>query len=1339
MKLDFLTSKITLRNKSVYFSPDFIIGDIKDLMIKGKSFYAFWDDDVGLWSTSELRLGKVVDDITLKEAEDKFKGTGYVYESMGLASSNVKANFNNYCKNLMPDCYHMLNQRVVFSNQETKREDYASFKLPYALAKGTTDAWDTLLERLYGPTERQKIEWAIGCLVSGEQSKHQKCFIFYGDKGTGKSTILNIIDSMFEGYTCPFNAKALGSTTDSYALEPFKDFPLIAIEHEADLSRIESNARLNSLVSHEPMVVNEKFKGLYKASFNTFLFMGTNNPVRITDAKSGLLRRLIDISPTGNLFSVSEYNKLNHDVKFEYGAIAYKCQEFYLKNRHMFASYIPTLMIDETNDTYNFYEEYADILKEKDAVPLSYLWTEYKRYCEDAKVAYPLNKRKFKNESRVYYKEFNDHKKIENKSQRYVYEGFRIDKFRNSIKGTDKEKESEEIVTSGSWIRLESGIPSRFEKLMMDQPAQGIADDGTERPKFKWENCHTVLKDLDTSKVHYVKLPPSHIVIDFDLKDEYGNKSLEKNIEAASSFPPTYAEISKGGGGLHLHYVYTGGNPEELSRVYDDNIEVKVFTGNASLRRRLSLCNDMDISEINSGLPKKEENKVMVNEFVLKNEKALRTKIIRNLKKEYFGATAPSVDFIFKDLEDAYNSGMQYDVTDLRPAIMAFASQSSHQAEKCLKVVGKMRFKSEDPVESVDNEKRIGRAWDDFSRFIFFDVEVFKNLFVLVWKKYGSENKAVTMINPTPMEVEDFIKSGDLIGFNNRDYDNHILYARALGYSELELYELSQRIINNSKNAKFREAYNISYTDIYDFASAGNKISLKKWEVALDIHHLELGLPWDQEVPQELWMKVAEYCINDVLSTEAVFDNLKSDYMARVILADVAGGIPNDTTNTLTKKLIFSGNRTPQSQFQYRFLGDPVKYVDEEVMDFLKEYCPNMTATSFSDDSILPYFKGYTFNYGKSLYKDENPKEGGYVYAEPGMHYNVALIDVTSMHPHSVIAECLFGPRYTKVFYELVYARVYIKHQEWDRLKDVLDGKLAKYVDKILSGEIKGKDLSNALKTAINSVYGLTSAGFKNEFRDERNIDNIVAKRGALFMMDLRDAVKSKGFTVAHIKTDSIKIPDATPEIIDFVLNFGERYGYHFEHEATYSKMCLINDAVYIAKYETKERCQNTYGYIPDKNNEHAGEWTATGARFAEPYVFKTLFSHKPIEFKDLCVTKSVQTSVYLDCNEALKEGEHDYRFVGKVGEFCPVVDGVGGGVIYRVSDKKIKGTDGEYHTETRYDAVTGTKGYRWMESEICKKRGGMDIVDRSYFKALVDDSIFEMSKYGNVEEFMSA
>ena len=121
-----------------------------------------------------------------------------------------------------------------------------------------------------------------------------------------------------------------------------------------------------------------------------------------------------------------------------------------------------------------------------------------------------------------------------------------------------------------------------------------------------------------------------------------------------------------------------------------------------------------------------------------------------------------------------------------------------------------------------------------------------------------------------------------------------------MGYSNEQLYNLSQRIISGDRDAFFGEAYNLSYTDVYDYAAT--KQSLKKWEIELGIHHKELGLPWDQPVPEERWIEVAEYCDNDVIATEAVHEHLKADFTARQILADLAGGTVNDTTNSLTTR-----------------------------------------------------------------------------------------------------------------------------------------------------------------------------------------------------------------------------------------------------------------------------------------------------------------------------------------------------------------------------------------------------------------------------------------------------
>lgn len=1335
--------------------PKFIIKKSNDLMIRGGDFYAIWIEERGIWSTDEQDAVDLIDrelDQYAEENRKRFDDNIRVLH-MWDAETGMIDSWHRYCQKQMKDQFHMLDEKLVFSNTKVGKRDYASKSLPYPLEPGETPAWDKLISTLYSPEERHKIEWCIGSIVTGDSKKLQKFLVFYGAVGTGKSTIINVIQQLFEGYHTSFSAKDLGSSSNAFALEAFRSNPLVAIQHDGDLSRIEDNTRINSLVSHEMMTVNEKFRSAYSNRFKTFLIMGTNKPVRITDAKSGIIRRLIDVTPTGDKVPPTEYRLLTKQIPFELGGIAWHCQEVYLENPDYYSDYIPISMMGASNDFYNFVVDSYHVFKREDGVSLKSAWEMYKTYTEEAKVPYPVSRMIFKEELKNYFRNYEERFSMGDGSRvRNYYSGFRTEKFEDQAP-EEKETSSSPVPAHPS-IDFVDGAPSYFDKACGDCLAQYANEEGT--PRRKWEKVSTKLSSLDTTKLHYVKLPENHIVIDFDIPDEQGQKSFEQNLAEASKWPATYAEVSKSGCGIHLHYIYSG-DPTRLSRIYDDHIEVKVFTGNSSLRRKLSKCNDLPIATISSGLPLKGENNV-VNSKVVQSEKGLRVQIKRNLNKEIHPATKPSIDFIYKILTDAYESGLTYDVTDMRNAVLAFAANSTNQAEYCIKLVNKMPFKSAEDGPAVKN---------DDAKLVFYDVEVFPNLFLVNWKIEGPDQTVVRMINPKPTDIESLMKFR-LVGFNCRRYDNHILYARLMGYTNEQLFNLSQKIINSEKKARsnncfFGEAYNVSYTDVYDFCSV--KQSLKKWEIELGLHHQELGLPWDQPVPEHLWQKVAEYCDNDVIATEAVFNARKADFVAREILADVAGMTVNDTTNSLTTRIIFGGNKRPQDQFNYRNMGDTSQIYDPNKdlpFTFGEEEYDEYTAF---DKKKRPIFPGYKFEGGKSLYRGEEVGEGGYVYAEPGMYGDIALLDIASMHPSSIIAEELFGPEYTKRFQEIKDARVEIKHKNFEKARKMLNGALAKY----LTDEGSADSLAQALKIAINSVYGLTSANFENPFRDNRNKDNIVAKRGALFMVNLKHEVQKRGFTVAHIKTDSIKIPDATPEIIQFVMDYGKMYGYVFEHEATYDRMCLVNNAVYIAKYSTGEKCQQAYGYIPSDIRKHPGEWTATGTQFQIPYVFKRLFSKEEIMFEDMCETKSVTTALYLDTNETLpdvseyekeleilrkkwpdKEGQypmdydevvadleakiepgHNYIFVGKVGSFCPMKPGYNGGLLLReVVDKKTG--------KKSYASAGGAKGYRWLESEMVKQLGKEDGIDRGYYDAMVDTAVADISQYGDFEWFVS-
>ena len=906
--LDFFT--VATRSKKPGYTeiyPKFQLKPTDDLMIRGGDFYAVWVEDRGLWSTNEYDVVQLVDrELTRYAEEHKSEFNGNVKISyMWDAESGMIDAWHKFCQKQMRDSYHVLDEKLLFANDGANKKDYASKRLNYPLEPGECPAYDQIIGTLYSDEERHKLEWAIGSIVTGESRNLQKFVVLYGGPGTGKSTILNIIQELFDGYTAVFDAKALGSANAQFALEPFKKNPLVAIQHDGDLSKIEDNTRLNSVVSHELMSVNEKHKSQYENRFICFLFMGTNKPVKITDGKSGILRRLIDVSPSGNKIQPKEYKKLMKQVKFELGHIAYHCKEVFLSDPGRYDDYIPTSMMSASNDFYNFMIDSYSIFERDDGTTLKAAWEMYKNYVDEAKVPYSLSKMYFRSELMNYFKEFHERFTTDSGERlRSYYKGFCTEKFEGEEDCSPKEEANEEKetdeITIPDWLKMEAQ-DSVFDKECANCPAQKASS--KETPSRKWDDVRTTLSKIDTSKLHYVKVPDNHIVIDFDIRDETGQKSFQKNLEAAEKWPPTYAELSKSGQGIHLHYIYSG-DVTKLSRVYDDDIEIKVFTGKSSLRRMLTKCNNLPIATISSGLPLKGDDKSLVNWDGIKNEKMLRTMIKRNLNKEYHGATKPSIDYIAKLLDDAYNSGIGYDVSDMKNEIFAFAAGSTHQADYCIKLANKMKFKSEEPSPAMNADK---------DELVFFDCEVFPNLFLVNWKVSGEGKPVVRMINPKPHEIEELLRF-KLVGFNCRRYDNHLLYACMLGYNNEQLYKLSNSIVNSKKgdNNKsfFGEAYNLSYTDVYDFAA--KKMSLKKWEIELGIGHKELGLPWDQPVPEEKWEEVAAYCDWDVISTEKVFNHLKGDFTARQILADLAGGTVNDTTNSLTTKIVFGKERKPK-------------------------------------------------------------------------------------------------------------------------------------------------------------------------------------------------------------------------------------------------------------------------------------------------------------------------------------------------------------------------------------------------------------------------------------------
>ena len=492
-------------------------------MTRGGDLYAVWDEDNKIWRTDEDFVSDKIDAEVRKVYNDYI--SNYPHDSevmpkvipmyMDDGDSAVIDKWHRYVKQQLRDRYHELDKTITFQNTEPRKDLYSTKCVPYSIEEGSIESYNELMSTLYDDAEREKLEWAIGSIIAGDSKDIQKFIVLYGDPGSGKSTFLKIVEKLFEGYWEPFDAKSLGSSRNEFALEAFKSNPLVAIQHDGDLSRIEDNTVLNSLVSHETMLVNVKFANKFKQRFNAFIFMGTNTPVKITDAKSGILRRLIDVYPTGNKVPRRKYDKLMKNIDFELGAIANHCLEVYNKLGYSYYDdYIPTRMLSATNDFYGFVEFYCEEFSKREFITQLDAWSLYKTYCEFANVAYPYSMKKMSNELLNYFDDYKEQYIDENKKHyRCVYIGFKTDKFK-----IEKNEQIKVITSDNSWLNF-SSKKSILDDVLRDELAQLTTKDGT--PRYSWDKVYTTLKDISTKELHYVLISDEHhIVIDFDLKDK---------------------------------------------------------------------------------------------------------------------------------------------------------------------------------------------------------------------------------------------------------------------------------------------------------------------------------------------------------------------------------------------------------------------------------------------------------------------------------------------------------------------------------------------------------------------------------------------------------------------------------------------------------------------------------------------------------------------------------------------------------------------------------------------------------------------------------------------------
>lgn len=1343
-------------------SLDFTYRKASDIVVKGGAFNGYWNGEK--WSLSQddliekidYDISKVYNQLKTAHPDAKIK-----VSYMNNESSGYMLRFNNYCKKQMPSEVQF-NSKVFFSDQTPVREDYSTYQLSYRPLDGKTPAFDELMKELYTKDNLNKILWSLGALFSGRMPKIEKFLFLYGAAGTGKGTVLKVIDWMLGEYVAPIDLTGLTGKSE-FATGDIKEVPLL-VDTDTDISRTTSDKNLLKLTSHEPVLVRKLYKEAYPVTFNGLLVTASNERYDARNSDSGIIRRALVARPTGNTVPLHTYRRLMDCIKYEIPYIVKKCIDFFNSvDESFYANEKDEEMIRWNDKFYDCVMENIHIFEK--GVTLNQAVEVYKNYLTEYDYTLTGAKNKVRNEIAKFY--IHHAKDTVNAEGNRVYNYYYDFKHPNTPQNPIVVKKDKPLLEK---MGLKEDGYNYFNENCSDCFAQYTTAAGT--PRKKWSDVTTKLSDIDVQELHYVQVPEELIVIDFDLKDEEGEKSLKRNIEAALKYPPTYTEVSKSGGGIHLHYHYDG-DVSLLDPNPEPGIEVKVYTGKQALRRKCIFYNNKPVTHISSGLKLKEKETSMFKdvEDMVWTEKKLTNFLDNCLDKIHHGATKPEVDFAYSVLCDARDSGVEYDLVGYLDKFINFAMHSTHQSSYCMDIVSKMPFSTTKERE-VNNTSTIEIPQKDL---VFYDVEVFSNLFLICWKKKGLKipdwifdnmsvlangqvitnyeepyqkewlalhgNEYDVMFNPAGSSVES-LTNKPLVGFNCRNYDNHILYARIIGHNNQDLYNISQRIISDKdNNAKFAGAYNLSYADVYEFLD--KKQSLKKWEIGLGLKHNEFEFPWDKPLPTEHWVDCARYCMDDVDATDEVFSDKKSgqaSYNARLILCELTQMPVITKTQTLAAKFLFGDDPRPQDKFIW--------------YDLAKEF---------------PGYKFDKYAKVKSTYQGELPSEGGWVKSKPGVygyhknetaivngrHKSVIYIDVESLHPHSLIAINYFGP-YTPKFAALVKCRMLIKHkklEEASHVFDDIDPALSEKLRPYITNEDTATGLAYALKIVINTIYGMSSASYDNPFRAPDNIDNIIAKRGALFMIMLYKELEERGCNIIHVKTDSMKITNYTDEDIEYAMKRANEFGYNFDTECIYDRIVLVNKSTLIGHHEGQ----------PETGKE---AWEAVGAQFAVPFVYKTLFSKEDVVESDFNIFKSVKSSIYLgdtfigkNANVFASNNGQDLwatreinisqaiqsRMLKPTEKYLPKRDYIDKTDEEILNNKITKiSSEVDYPEEdirrlinagypeelvTRRNYVTGTKGHKWS---LANEYTSRDDVDMSYYTGLVSDAVNDIYKVGD-------
>lgn len=462
-----------------------------------------------------------------------------------------------------------------------------------------------------------------------------------------------------------------------------------------------------------------------------------------------------------------------------------------------------------------------------------------------------------------------------------------------------------------------------------------------------------------------------------------------------------------------------------------------------------------------------------------------------------------------------------------------------------------------------------------------YDLETLPNFFCAVFKLKDEQDIRIFEISSYRDDYDAlmaFLKTEvmALRGFNNIEFDAQVIeYIWNKKRSVEEIYSFVETLIDSDKKPYNSNKFHIFNLDIYKILHLDNKnrrVGLKWCQFMIDWHNIE-DMPFHKAIEnREEAELIIQYCINDVLSTEELFNKNKKEISLRVDISNKYNlNFYNASNSKIGSDLILDlyCKQVNLNKYDVRNMKTP-----RDVIRFSEIIFPYIEFKSTEFNMLLSQLKKESVKKGDKFVKSVKYKGFQFDYGLGGIHgsltetiiksddeYIIIDADVASLYPSIAVVNNLY-PEHLGVAFSKIYN------------KDIVSVRLAEKAKP--DGD---KAIIAGLKEAANSVYGKSNEEVSWLYDPKYTYTTTINGQLMLTML-AEDLMNIPNSQLIQINTDglTIKIKKEDEQLYyDICKNWEKITNLQLEY-AYYDKMMIRDVNNYIAVYTNgKTKCKGAF------------------------------------------------------------------------------------------------------------------------------------------------------------------